>query len=52
MFFLLGLFSGTMFLEPIIINFIYFRNVDLFCDIILTEKNYKKLERKFKNEIL
>lgn len=49
MLFVLGLICGTMFLEPIIINFIYFSNVDLFCDIILTRKSYKKLENKFKN---
>lgn len=41
MLFLLGLFSGTFLLEPLIINFIYFTNVDLFCDIILTKKIIK-----------
>lgn len=41
--FLLGLIVGSIVLEPIIINFIYFTNVDLFIDLILTRKNYHKL---------
>lgn len=46
--FLLGLVVGSFILEPIIINFIYFSNVALFLDIILTEKNKNKLENYFR----
>lgn len=38
---LLGFFSGLCFfmlIEPLIVNFIYFSNVDLFFDIICTKK--------------
>lgn len=42
--FVLGCIFGTMFFEPIIINFIYFSNVSLFYDIILTKKNKKRLK--------
>ena len=48
--FLIGIFVGSMVIEPIVINFIYFTNIDLFLDIILTKKNRKKLEEHFKNE--
>ena len=41
--FVLGLFFGSLFLEPLIINFIYFTNADLFIDLILTRKNEEKL---------
>lgn len=42
-YFILGLLVGSIILEPIIINFIYFSNVGLFLDIILTRKNRSKL---------
>lgn len=45
--FILGLIVGTMILEPIIINFIYFTNVGLFIDLILTRKNKEKLRCYF-----
>lgn len=48
--FCLGIVVGTMFFEPLIINFIYFSNLDLFNDIILTEKSSKKLEQYYKNK--
>lgn len=41
--FIFGMIFGSLFLEPLIINFIYFTNVDLFIDIILTRKNEDKL---------
>lgn len=41
---IIGFLIGSMILEPIVINFIYFTNVGLFNDIILTPKNRKKLE--------
>lgn len=44
LYFMLGLIGGTIFFEPLIINFIYFSNIDLFMDIILTKKNKKKLD--------
>lgn len=46
-YFLLGFVSGTLILEPLLINFVYFSNLDLFFDIILTKKNYEKLRRYF-----
>lgn len=46
----LGIIIGSMVIEPIVINFIYFTNIDLFLDIILTKKNRKKLEEHFKND--
>ena len=46
---MLGLIGGTMFFEPLIINFIYFSNVALFNDIILTKKNRKKLKDYYGN---
>lgn len=45
LYFMLGLVSGTMFFEPIIINFVYMSNVALFNDIILTKKSSEKLKR-------
>ena len=45
--FVLGLIVGTMFLQPIIINFIYFTNIGLFLDIILSEKNRFRLKKWF-----
>lgn len=44
LYFMLGLIVGTIFFEPLIINFIYFSNINLFMDIILTKKNKKKLD--------
>lgn len=49
LYFFIGLFFGSLILEPIIINCIYFTNVALFTDLILTKKNREKLER-FYNE--
>ena len=47
--FVCGCFIGCMFFEPIIINLIYFKNLDLFFDIILWPKNRKKLISYVKN---
>lgn len=41
--FIFGVIVGSFILEPIVINFIYFSNIGLFHDIILTEKNRNKL---------
>lgn len=49
--FLLGLCFGCFILEPIIINFVYFSNVDLFIDLILTRKNEHKLVNCVLNRI-
>lgn len=49
--FILGLIVGTMFLEPIIINFIYMTNPSLFNDIILTRKSSEKLRRYYEKNI-
>lgn len=46
-YFIFGMVFGSMFFEFIIINFVYFTNVSLFCDIILTKKNKEKLRRYF-----
>jgi hypothetical protein len=40
---LLFSFPIFMLLESIIINYIYLSNIDLFNDLILTEKNRKKI---------
>lgn len=45
----LGAIVGAMFLEPLIVNFIYFTNLDLFNDIILTKKNSIKLKEYYRN---
>ena len=47
LYFIFGLIIGSMILEPIIINFIYMTNPGLFLDLILYEKNRKKLEEEF-----
>lgn len=39
----IGFVLGAFIFEPFIINFVYFSNLDLFYDIILTKKNKKKL---------
>ena len=41
--FILGILVGSAILEPFIINCIYFSNVALFHDIILSDKSRKKL---------
>lgn len=51
MIFFLGCIFGSFILEPIIINFIYFSNVGLFNDIILTKKNRNKLKDFYRKEI-
>ncbi len=48
---LLGFFSGIclfMLIEPLIVNLVYFTNIDLFLDIILTKKKKDKLIRHIK----
>ena len=45
--FLLGLMVGSIILEPLVINFIYFTNIGLFLDIILTKKNRFRLKKYF-----
>ena len=40
-------FCFFMFIEPLYVNFIYFSNVALFCDISLTKKNVDKLRKHF-----
>lgn len=49
--FLLFLFFVSL-LEPIIVNFVYFSNISLFVDIILTKKNRDKLYNFYKNKII
>ena len=46
----IGVVIGVMVLEPLVINLIYFTNLDLFNDIVLTKKNSKKLEQYYKNK--
>lgn len=41
--FIFGVFIGSFGFEFIIINFVYMSNIALFNDLILTEKNRKKL---------
>lgn len=48
--FIFGFIVGSFIFEPIVINFIYFSNVGLFNDIILTEKNRTKLREFYKKE--
>lgn len=48
---LLGICIGSVFIEPLIINFIYFSNIGLFLDIILTKKNRQRLIDYFKKEV-
>lgn len=50
--FIFGLFAGIMFFEPLIINVVYFTNLDLFNDIILTKKNSTKLKEYYYKKIL
>lgn len=47
--FIIGFCVGSFLLEPIIINLIYFTNVGLFVDLLLTKKNREKL-RSFFND--
>lgn len=47
--FLFGFCIGSFIFEPLIINFVYLSNIDLFIDIILTKTNRNKLIRYFKN---
>ena len=47
--FLLGFIFGSFIFEPLIINFVYFTNIGLFLDIILTRKNRYKLEKFFQD---
>lgn len=49
MLFIFGMFAGVLFLEPLVINFVYFSNLDLFNDLILTKKNSIKLKEYYKN---
>lgn len=50
--FIFGCVIGSMLLEPLIINFVYFSNIDLFNDIILTRKNSFKLRKYYYNKFL
>ena len=49
MLFIFGMFAGILFLEPLVINFVYFSNLDLFNDLILTKKNSIKLKEYYRN---
>lgn len=49
MLFIFGMFAGVLFLEPLVINFVYFSNLDLFNDLILTKKNSIKLKEYYRN---
>lgn len=49
LYFLFGTFIWFL-LEPIIINFIYLSNVDLFNNIILTKKNKEKLKKYYSSK--
>ena len=46
-----GLVGGSMFFEPLVINIVYFTNIDLFLDIIISPKNKRKLYSYFKNKL-
>ena len=46
--FIVGFCVGCFIFEPIVINLIYFSNVDLFMDLILTKFNKKKLFMRVK----
>lgn len=50
MLFIFGMFAGIFFLEPLVINFVYFTNLDLFNDLILTKKNSIKLKEYYINQ--
>lgn len=41
--FIFGIFIGSSIFEFFLINFVYMSNIALFNDLILTEKNRKKL---------
>ena len=47
--FIFGMVLGVFLLDPLIINFVYFSNLDLFNDLILTKKNSIKLKEYYKN---
>lgn len=47
MLFILGFIFGSFIFEPLIINLIYFKNIDLFIDLFLTKKNELKLEKYY-----
>lgn len=49
--FIFGLFFGMFVLEPIVINFIYLSNLDLFNDIILSKKNEERLRKYYGKNI-
>lgn len=44
---LLGFGLAAFIFEPFILNFIYFTNLDLFNDIVLTKKNRIKLKEYY-----
>lgn len=52
LYFIFGVCFGSFVLEFFIINFVYLSNVALFNDLILTEKNSKKLRDFYRKEIL
>ena len=45
--FLFATCSVSFLVEPFLINFVYFSNIALFEDIILTEKNRQKLRKYY-----
>lgn len=49
LFLIIGGIVGCLLLEPLIINYIYFSNIHLFTDIILSKKNKEKLKEYYKN---
>lgn len=49
MLFIFGMLAGILFLEPFVLNFVYFSNLDLFNDLILTKKNSIKLKEYYRN---
>lgn len=48
--FIYGFLVAIFFFEPFIVNFVYFTNLDLFNDIILTKKNSSKLKKYYENK--
>lgn len=44
MLFFVGFIVGAFVFEPLILNYVYLSNVYLFYDVVLTNKNRKKLD--------
>ena len=49
--FVFGFLIFEFIFEPIFINFVYFTNLYLFEDIILTKKNKQKIRDFYRNEV-